>query len=75
MAGAVVEEGAHVERSIVGPGGVVGKDAVLVDSVLGEGVRVPPGVRLSGDPAGLRDDSFLRPRGRELNRGVRGPIG
>jgi mannose-1-phosphate guanylyltransferase len=48
MAGAVVEEGAHVVRSIVGPGGIVGKDAILVDSVLGEGVRVPPGVRLEG---------------------------
>lgn len=48
MAGAVVEEGAHVVRSIVGPGGIVGKDAILVDSVLGEGVRVPPGGKLEG---------------------------
>ncbi len=46
MARAVVEEGAHVERSIVGPGGVVGKDAVLVDSVLGEGARVRRGASL-----------------------------
>ena len=68
MEGAVVEEGAQVVRSIVGPGGIVGKGAVLVDSVLGGGVRVPPGVRLEGSPAELRDASFLRIRGRELNR-------
>lgn len=48
MVGAVVEEGAHVERSIVGPHGVVGRGAALVDSVLGEGVRVPPGERREG---------------------------
>jgi mannose-1-phosphate guanylyltransferase len=48
MAGAVVEEGAHVERSIVGVRGIVGQGATLLDSVLGEGVRVPPGVRLEG---------------------------
>jgi mannose-1-phosphate guanylyltransferase len=48
MEGAVVEEDAHVERSIVGPHGLVGTGATLIDSVLGEGVRVPPGMRLEG---------------------------
>lgn len=52
MAGAVVEAEAHVERSIVGPRGIVGKGATLVDSVLGEGVRVPPGVRLESTRQG-----------------------
>lgn len=48
MAGASVEAGALVERSIVGARGVVGVGAALVDSVLGDGVEVSPGVRLDG---------------------------
>ncbi len=56
MAGAVVEEGARVERSIVGPRGIVGKGAALVDSVLGEGIRVLPGVRLEGVRQGFETD-------------------
>jgi len=46
--GAVVEDRAHVRASIVGTRAIVGSAAVLVDSVLGEDVRVPPGVRLDG---------------------------
>lgn len=52
MVGAVVDEGAHVLRSIVGTRGTVGREATLVDSVLGEGVEVPPGVRLEGARTG-----------------------
>jgi mannose-1-phosphate guanylyltransferase len=48
LAGAVVEDGARVVASIVGPRAIVGSGATLVDSVLGERVRVPPGVRLEG---------------------------
>jgi NDP-sugar pyrophosphorylase family protein len=48
MPGATVEEGAHVERSIVGARASVGKRATLLDSVLGEGVEVPPDVTLEG---------------------------
>jgi NDP-sugar pyrophosphorylase family protein len=48
MAGAVVDEGAHLVRSIVGPRGIVGRGSRLVDSVLGEAVQVPPGERLDG---------------------------
>jgi mannose-1-phosphate guanylyltransferase len=48
LAGAVVEDGARVVSSIVGPKAIVGSGATLVDSVLGERVHVPPGVRLEG---------------------------
>ena len=48
MAKASVEANALVERTIVGARGVVGEGAMLVDSVLGDGVRVPPGARLEG---------------------------
>jgi mannose-1-phosphate guanylyltransferase len=57
MAGSVIEEGALVQRSIVAPRGIVGRGATLLDSVLGEGVRVPPGARM----AGIRQSSG-RPR-------------
>ncbi|HWL90309.1 MAG TPA: NDP-sugar synthase [Actinomycetota bacterium] len=52
MAGARIEEGASVMRSIVGVRGTVGKGATLVDAVLGEGVQVPPGLRLEGARVG-----------------------
>jgi mannose-1-phosphate guanylyltransferase len=45
---AEVDEDARVLRSIVGWRGTVGRGATLVDSVLGEGAHVPPGVRLEG---------------------------
>ena len=48
MAKASVEANALVERTIVGARGVVGEGAMLVDSVLGDGARVPPGARLEG---------------------------
>jgi NDP-sugar pyrophosphorylase family protein len=48
LARSVVEEDAHVVRSIVGPRGAVGRGATLIGSVLGEGARVPPGVKLEG---------------------------
>ena len=48
MAGAVIQGGALVQRSIVGPRGIVGRGATLLDSVLGEGVRVPAGARMAG---------------------------
>jgi NDP-sugar pyrophosphorylase family protein len=48
LAMSVVEEDAHVVRSIVGPRGAVGRGATLIGSVLGEGARVPPGVKLAG---------------------------
>ena len=48
LAGAVIEEDARVVRSIVGPRGNVGPGATLVDSVLGEGARVPGGMKLEG---------------------------
>ncbi len=41
-----IVSGAHVERSIVGPGSYVDHDAHVVDSILFPGVRVAPGARL-----------------------------
>ncbi|MDH4176044.1 MAG: glucose-1-phosphate adenylyltransferase [Thermoleophilia bacterium] len=42
-----IVSGAHVERSIVGPGTYVDHDAHVVDSILFPGVRVGSGARLS----------------------------
>jgi glucose-1-phosphate adenylyltransferase len=42
-----IVSGAHVERSIVGPGVYVDHDAHVVDSILFPGVRVGPGARLN----------------------------
>ena len=44
--GAVIEEGAVVERSVVGPGALVEAGARVCDSVLWPGVRVRGGTRL-----------------------------
>jgi mannose-1-phosphate guanylyltransferase len=57
LAGSVVEEGARVLHSIVGARGTVGAGASLVECVLGDAVRVPPGehldgVRLGSGPSG-----------------------
>jgi NDP-sugar pyrophosphorylase family protein len=56
LAGAEVEEEARVVRSIVGSRALVGRGATLVDSVLGEGVRVPPGMKLEGVRLGPREE-------------------
>ena len=52
-----MEANALVERSIVGARGVVGEGAMLVDSVLGDGVRVPSGRQARRGPDGLRHAS------------------
>ena len=41
-----IVSGAHVERSIVGPGVYVDHDAHVVDSILFPGVKIGPGARL-----------------------------
>jgi glucose-1-phosphate adenylyltransferase len=41
-----IVSGAHVERSIVGPGTFVDHDAHVTDSIIFPGVRIGPGVRL-----------------------------
>jgi glucose-1-phosphate adenylyltransferase len=41
-----IVSGAHVERSIVGPGAYVDHDAHVTDSILFNGVRVGSGARL-----------------------------
>jgi NDP-sugar pyrophosphorylase family protein len=46
-AGARVEAGAVVTRSVVGPGAVVGAGARVVGSFLGPGARVPPGATVT----------------------------
>ena len=48
LAEAEVREDARVVRSIVGWHAMVGRGAMLVDSVLGEGARVPPDAKLEG---------------------------
>jgi mannose-1-phosphate guanylyltransferase len=49
LPGAVVEAGAIVRRSMVGRGASVGRGAVLDDlTVVGDGVRIDAGTRLSG---------------------------
>jgi mannose-1-phosphate guanylyltransferase len=48
LAGARIGPGATVSGSIVGPAAVVGEGATVTDlSVLGEGIEVPPGVRVA----------------------------
>jgi bifunctional UDP-N-acetylglucosamine pyrophosphorylase/glucosamine-1-phosphate N-acetyltransferase len=49
-AGARIEEGAVVERSILFDGVVVGRDARVLDSVLGEGVSVGAAARIESRP-------------------------
>jgi mannose-1-phosphate guanylyltransferase len=46
---AVVEDGARVIGSILGPGSRVGARAIVLGSVLGEGAVVDAGVRLEGE--------------------------
>jgi mannose-1-phosphate guanylyltransferase len=48
LGGSVVGRGARVRHSIVGPRAGVGAGAVVVDAVLAEASRVPPGSRSQG---------------------------
>ena len=41
-----IVSGAHVERSIIGPGVFVDHDAHVTDSIMFPGVRIGPGARL-----------------------------
>ena len=52
FAGCVVEPGARVERSILGPGSVVSAGAVVADSVLLAGCHVAADARVSGSVMG-----------------------
>ena len=48
LSGAVVEEGALVEDSILGPRARIGRAASVRGCVLAEGASVPQGARLAG---------------------------
>lgn len=55
LAGAVVEDGAHVGGSLLLERSFVGREASVEDSILGEGARIEPASSLSGEvvaPAG-----------------------
>ena len=54
FAGCVVEVGARVERSILGPGSVVSAGALVVDSVLMEGCHVAADAKVAGSVMGPR---------------------
>jgi mannose-1-phosphate guanylyltransferase len=54
FAGCVVEHGARVERSILGPGSVVAAGAVVADSVLMAGCHVAADAKVSGSVMGPR---------------------
>jgi len=54
FAGCVVEPGARVERSILGPGCVVSAGAVVADSVLMAGCHVAADAKVSGSVMGPR---------------------
>jgi ADP-glucose pyrophosphorylase len=52
LAGAAVEEGARVRRSILGPKSRVGAGATVMGAVLAEGAVVPAGVTSEGGRIG-----------------------
>ena len=54
FAGCVVESGARVEHSILGPGSVVSRGATVTGSVLMEGCRVAGDARVAGSVMGPR---------------------
>jgi mannose-1-phosphate guanylyltransferase len=54
FAGCVVEPGARLERSIVGPGAVISSGAVVMDSLLMEGCHVAADAKVSGSIMGPR---------------------
>ena len=54
FAGCVVEPGARVERSILGPGSIVSSGASVVDSVLMEGCHVAADAKVAGSVMGPR---------------------
>ena len=54
LAGCVVESGARVERSILGPGTVVSSGASVVDSVLMAGCHVAADAKVAGSVMGPR---------------------
>ena len=43
-----IEAGASVDRAVLLPGVVVGKDATILNATLGEGVHVAPGTKVTG---------------------------
>ena len=50
LAGAIVEAGARVHRSIVGPGAIIRAGAELLDlTVIGTEVDIEPDARLKGE--------------------------
>jgi ADP-glucose pyrophosphorylase len=54
FAGCVVEPGARVERSILGPGSIVSSGALVVDSVLMQGCHVAADAKVAGSVMGPR---------------------
>jgi mannose-1-phosphate guanylyltransferase len=54
FAGCVVEAGARVERSILGPGSVVSARALVADSILMEGCHVAADAKVAGSVMGPR---------------------
>jgi NDP-sugar pyrophosphorylase family protein len=54
FSGCVVESGARVERSILGPGAVVSTGAVVADSVLMSGCHVAADAKVAGSIMGPR---------------------
>jgi NDP-sugar pyrophosphorylase family protein len=54
FSGCVIEPGARVEHSIVGPGSVVSSGAVVADSVLMEGCHVAADAKVAGSVMGPR---------------------
>ena len=54
FSGCVVETGARVERSILGPGTVVSSGAVVADSVLMAGCHVAADAKVAGSVMGPR---------------------
>ena len=54
FAGCVVESGARVERSILGPGTVVSSGALVTDSVLMGGCHVAADAKVAGSVMGPR---------------------
>jgi mannose-1-phosphate guanylyltransferase len=53
MAGAVIEDGARVVDSVVGPGAVIGAKAEVVGAAIGDDATIGAGVTL---PEGSRVD-------------------
>ncbi|MCL1820190.1 MAG: glucose-1-phosphate adenylyltransferase [Oscillospiraceae bacterium] len=51
-----VEEGAQVKHSIVMPGAIIGRDAVIEYAILAENVRVQPGAKIGTAQSGKMTD-------------------